>query len=151
MRTIQRDIVGGFIFSKDGKLLLGKSIKGGVYEGSYSVPGGGIEESETKEQALAREMLEETGIDVNRGRIAEISSSTGGHEKTLRGTNERVFVDMVFYNYKIELPQVAIEIIVRAEDDWTSPRWFTPAEISEANIAEPTLKKLQEIGFVVTQ
>jgi hypothetical protein len=25
MRTIQRDIVGGFIFSKDGKVLLGKA------------------------------------------------------------------------------------------------------------------------------
>ncbi len=40
MRTIQREIVGGFIFSKDGKVLLGKNRKGGHYEGSYVVPWG---------------------------------------------------------------------------------------------------------------
>lgn len=148
MRTIQRDIVGGFIFSRDGKLLLGKSIKGGVYEGSYSVPGGGIEENETKLQALAREMLEETGIDVVSGIVTEITSSTGSHEKTLRNTGERVFVEMTFYNYKIDLPQSSTEVAVVAEDDWTSPRWFTPSDIATANIAAPTLKKLLEIGFV---
>ena len=30
MRTIEREIVGGFIFSKDQKVLLGKNRKGGV-------------------------------------------------------------------------------------------------------------------------
>lgn len=44
MRTIHRDIVGGFIFSKDGKVLLGKNRTGGVYEGSYVVPGGGVDD-----------------------------------------------------------------------------------------------------------
>ena len=57
MRTIYRDIVGGFIFSKDAKLLLGKNRKGGVYEGCYLVPGGGVEEGETNEAALEREMM----------------------------------------------------------------------------------------------
>ena len=72
MRTIHRDIVGGFIFSKDNKLLLGKNRKGGVYEGSFVVPGGGIEEGETKEIALQREMKEETGIDTNNASITQI-------------------------------------------------------------------------------
>ena len=148
MRTIQRDIVGGFIFSKDGKVLLGKSIKGGVYEGSYSVPGGGIEDGETKEQALAREILEETGIDITVGVVTEIISSTGGHEKTLRDTGERVFVEMAFNNYKIELPQTASKVVVKVEDDWMSPRWLTPLEIGKVNVAVPTLKILGEIGFI---
>jgi len=148
MRTIRRDIVGGFILSEDSKVLLGQSIKGGVYEGSYSVPGGGIEDGETKEQALAREMLEETGIDITAGSTTELNSSTGAHEKTLRDTGERVFVEMTFYNYKIELPQKASEVIVKAEDDWIDPRWFSPAEIIQVNVAVPTLKKLQEMGFI---
>lgn len=65
MRTIQRDIVGAFIFSSDNKLLLGKSIKGGVYPDYWIVPGGGMEPDETKVEAVKRETLEETGIDIS--------------------------------------------------------------------------------------
>ena len=73
MRTIQRDIVGGFIFSADGKLLLGKNRKGGVYEGLFVVPGGGVDTGETKPQALRREMLEETGIDIATATVTSIN------------------------------------------------------------------------------
>lgn len=52
MRTIRRNIASAFFVSKDKKVLLGKNRKGGIFEGSYAVPGGGIEEGETKEQGL---------------------------------------------------------------------------------------------------
>ena len=73
MRTIHRDIVGGFIFSKDNKVLLGKNRQGGVYEGSYVVPGGGVDEGESQYQALRREMQEETGIDITTGKITQVN------------------------------------------------------------------------------
>ena len=72
MREIERKIVGGFLISADGKILLGQSIKGGVFEDKWVVPGGGMEEGETKEQTLRREMLEEVGIDVADGRILQL-------------------------------------------------------------------------------
>lgn len=148
MRTIQREIVGGFIFSKDGKVLLGKNRKGGHYEGSYVVPGGGIDEGETKEQALRREMLEETGIDVTDGIVTEINESTGANEKTLRDTGERVYVEMTFYDFKVVLSQNADDIVVKAEDDWTSPRWFTAEELSGEAMGPPTSRTLQKIGYL---
>lgn len=52
MRTIYRDIVGGFIFSKDGKILLGQNRKGGVYEGSFVVLGGGCYCKLRREEAV---------------------------------------------------------------------------------------------------
>ncbi|MBX6334015.1 NUDIX domain-containing protein [Candidatus Saccharibacteria bacterium] len=61
MRTIKRDVVGAFIFSSDNKILLGKSRKGGVYHGTWMVPGGGIEEGETMRDAVIREIREEVG------------------------------------------------------------------------------------------
>jgi nucleoside triphosphatase len=149
MRTIERDIVGGFIFSKDLKVLLGKNRKGGVYEGSYVVPGGGVDDGETNEQALRREMLEETGIDVLMGEVTQINISTGEHEKTLRDTGERVFVKMVFYDYHVQLPDNANHIEVTAEDDWAEPRWFTADELLSQNIGAPTRRTLQKIGFLV--
>lgn len=142
MRTIHRDIVGGFIFSKDGKFLLGKNRKGGVYEGSFVVPGGGVDEGETKEIALRREMLEETGIDINEASVKELYQSSGEHEKTLRDTGERVFVKMDFYNYRINLNQNADEVVLQTEDDWYQPRWFDIEELSNINLSEPTRNTL---------
>lgn len=148
MRTIHRNIVGGFIFSKDGKLLLGKNRKGGIYEGSFLPPGGGIDEGETKEIALHREMLEETGIDINKTIIKQLNRSSGEHEKTLRDTGERVFVKMDFYSYRIDLDQNADEVILKTEDDWYQPRWFSIEELKSANLSEPTRNNLVVMNII---
>lgn len=142
MRTIHRNIVGGFIFSKDGKLLLGKNRKGGVYEGSYVVPGGGVDEGETKEAALLREMLEETGIDIRQAVVTPFNQSIGEHEKTLRDTGERVYVKMSFYDYRIDLPLNASEVTVITEDDWHQPEWFAIDELSSINLSTATRNTL---------
>ena len=113
MRTIHRDIVGGFIFSNDGKLLLGKNRKGGVYEGSFVVPGGGVDDGETREAALRREMLEETGIDIQTATIQPFNQSSGEHEKTLHETGERVFVKMKFYGSQPQRCNTQ-----QSRDDW---------------------------------
>jgi nucleoside triphosphatase len=147
MRTIHRDIVGGYIFSKDGKLLLGKNCKGGVYEGQFVVPAGGMEEGETKEMTLHREILEETGIDISVAKIVPFYDSTGEHEKTLRETGERVFVKMNFYDFRIDLNQNTDEVEIKTDDDWSKPRWFEVDELDDPEICEPTRRALIEKGI----
>ena len=132
-------------------MLLGENRKGGVYEGSYVVPGGGVDDGETKEQALAREMLEETGIDISFGEIDKINVSTGQAEKTLRDTGERVLVEMVFHDYRVKLSEDADDVIVKAEDDWCSPRWFAAEELVGEKIGPPTKRTLQKIGFLANK
>ena len=148
MRTIQRDIVGGFIFSADGKMLLGKNRKGGVYEGLFVVPGGGVDDGETKLQALQREMMEETGIDIRQGVTVPINESTGAHEKTLRDIDERVFVKMNFYDYRIDLPQNADDITIHADDDWYMPQWFNIAELNDVPTSQPIRSTLLSAGIL---
>jgi 8-oxo-dGTP pyrophosphatase MutT (NUDIX family) len=148
MRSIHRDIVGGFIFSKDGKILLGKNRKGGVYEGSFVVPGGGVDDGETKEIALHREMLEETGINIAKADVTPLYVSSGGSEKTLRDTNECVFVEMDFYNYRIDLKQNANEVVLKTEDDWNEPRWFEIGELGDTNLSKPTRDTLIATGII---
>ena len=53
--------VGAFIFNPEGRLLLVRSHK---WYDKWVVPGGHVELGETLEQALVREALEETGLDV---------------------------------------------------------------------------------------
>jgi 8-oxo-dGTP pyrophosphatase MutT (NUDIX family) len=148
MRTIYREIVGGYIFSRDGKLLLGKNRKGGAYEGLWVIPGGGIEEGETKKEALRRELLEETGIDIDKAKITPLGPSSGAHEKTLRDTGERVLVEMDFFNYRVDLSGKAGEVTVRAEDDWGDPRWFEVGELESMSLGAPTRATLVAMGML---
>lgn len=148
MRTIQRNIASAFFVSKDGKVLLGKNRKGGVFEGSYVVPGGGIEEGETKEQGLRREMFEETGIDIAGLAVSQVNLFEGSHPKTLRGTDERVMVDMTFNDFRVDLDKKAADVTVVAGDDWSSPRWFTSDELQKEKIADFTAVTLKKMGFL---
>src|SRR5262249_6197136 len=104
MRVIERDIVGAFIFSTDKKLLLGKSYDGGVYKDAWIIPGGGVNPGETKLEALKREVLEETGIDLGDAKINEMNIELNGESnKTLRDTGETVHVLMTFFNFIVHL------------------------------------------------
>ena len=148
MRTVHRDIVGGFIFSKDRRFLLGKNREGGVYEGLFVVPGGGVNDGETKEKALQREISEETGIDINGAKIAPFYTSSGEHEKTLRDTGENVFVKMNFYDYRIDLSQNADEVTIKTDDDWYEPRWFYTSELNDVNLSKPIRNTLIAAGII---
>ncbi len=73
MRTIQRDIAGALLFSNDGRVLIGKNVKGGVYEDLWVAPGG--------------------GIDISDATIESVNlPQTCTAEKTFRDTGERVLV-----------------------------------------------------------
>lgn len=87
MKTIHRDIASALIFSKDSKLLMGmKDPKsGGVYADCWHIPGGGVDEGETQEQALRREMLEEVGIDIANSKVMLVDDQGSGEtEKILQ-------------------------------------------------------------------
>ncbi len=49
---------------KNGRYLLGKRPQGGMLEGLWEFPGGKVEEDETYEEALQRELKEELGVEV---------------------------------------------------------------------------------------
>jgi 8-oxo-dGTP pyrophosphatase MutT (NUDIX family) len=131
MRTIKRDIAGAVIFSNDNHVLLGKNVKGGVYEDLWVIPGGGIDAGETKEQAVVREILEEVGIDItNASKVLLSEVQTGITEKTLRDTGERVIVEMTFYNFKVDIDLPSFEINIKLEDDFGHAEWVPFDRIS---------------------
>ena len=54
----------GVLFLPDGRFLLTSRPPGKVYEGYWEFPGGKLEPNETIAQALARELREELGIEI---------------------------------------------------------------------------------------
>lgn len=65
MAEIYRVAVRGIIFIEDKLLMIESSF------GELKLPGGGIEDGEDDSRALAREVKEETGYDVNMRTISE--------------------------------------------------------------------------------
>ena len=58
------EVAVGVLIRPDGDFLLTSRPPGKVYEGYWEFPGGKIEDGETVEQALRRELLEEIGITI---------------------------------------------------------------------------------------
>jgi 8-oxo-dGTP pyrophosphatase MutT (NUDIX family) len=149
MRIIERDIVGAFIFSSDNKVLLGHNKKGGVYQDQLIVPGGGIETGELKEDALAREVLEETGIDISDAQIVQVNgSSMGESEKILRDSGERVLVKMSFYDFQVTLGHIAADVVLKFEDDYSDARWYESSELTHLPIGPATKLTLEKLKFI---
>lgn len=149
MRIVERDIVGAFILSSDDKILLGHNKKGGVYQDQLIVPGGGIESGESRLDALGREVMEETGINIAGAVVEEIEGhSTGESEKTLRDTGERVLMKMSFYDFKVMLPLLANEVVLKFEDDYSYAEWFSSEELDGRPIGPATKATLEKIKFI---
>ncbi|WP_163367739.1 NUDIX domain-containing protein, partial [Klebsiella aerogenes] len=58
------EVAVGVLLRPDGQFLLTSRPAGKVYAGHWEFPGGKVEAGETVEQALARELREELGIEI---------------------------------------------------------------------------------------
>lgn len=149
MRTIQRKIVGAFVFSNDEHILLGKSIKGGVYQGVWLVPGGGIENDETSLEAIVREAKEEVGIDISIYPTALMDTKgSGTSEKVLRDTGEKVVVEMDFINFRVDIPLPARDIALSLDDDLSEAKWIKFSELKDLDFS-PAVKNVLEVLNII--
>lgn len=143
MKSVNRKIVGAFIFSKDGFILLGKNRPGGVYEGLWTIPGGGVEQGEDNLEALKREILEEVGLDISGAKIEQLESKFGESTATSKDTGEQIIIKMSFSDYGVTLLKLASEVIVVSGDDFSQARWFSLKALDNLNIAAPAKKTLE--------
>lgn len=123
--------------------------KGGVYAGCWLVPGGGIEDGETNLEAIQREILEETGIDITGADIQQVDGvMTGKSNKTLRDSGEKVLVDMKFFNFKVLLPDSSQNIKIIAEDDFIDAQWFPITALPNLPLSPPSIITLKKLGYL---
>ncbi|MGW1935848.1 NUDIX hydrolase [Streptomyces sp. CB03578] len=101
--------VAGAVIREDGRLLAIRRADNGTWE----LPGGVLELTESPEAGVRREVLEETGIEV------EVDELTGVYKNTARG-----IVALVFRCK----PSGGTE---RTSEESTAVSWLTPEEVSE--------------------
>lgn len=114
----------GVMILKDGKMLLGKRHeypqKAGSAlhgEGTWTMPGGKIHFGESFEDAAYREVLEETGIEINRNNLKFVSL-----------TNDSV-EDAHFITIGLLCENFEGEAEVREPDEITEWKWFKLNEL----------------------
>ena len=148
---MERNIVSALIFAKDGKLFQGmkNSQEGGVYWDCWHIPGGGVVEGENKEEALKREVKEETGIDVSGYKIVLVDDAGRGESNKTLKTGENVICKMNFFVYKVEInDKNSDEIKVSLNDDLVKYRWTDPKELSNLKLTPPSVELFKKLGYL---
>ena len=69
------------LINEQGKVLINKRPEGKDYAGYWEFPGGKVEENETPEEAIIRELKEEINIDVSAACLAPLSFTEKNYEK----------------------------------------------------------------------
>jgi 8-oxo-dGTP pyrophosphatase MutT (NUDIX family) len=149
MRRAQRRIVTAYIVSTDGKILLGKKDpnKGGVYPDCLHNPGGGVDVDESDEEALTREVMEETGIDIQFAQKTLIDiKGTGESEKTLK-TGEKIIVEMHFYVYRVDLGKTSDKVELFPHSDLIDLRWYPIESLEQLRLTPPAAKLITHRGL----
>lgn len=123
------------IIEQSGKILLAKRQKDDPLKGKWEFPGGKIEENESPEDCLRRELHEELGIDVIVGEF--FCSSTFAYE--------HIAVELLVY-------RVASFIGDAKAYDHAELAWVAPSDLRNYDMPEadrPIINKLEEDGFLL--
>ena len=119
--------VGALIFRQDEILLVERGRE--PLKGKWSLPGGAVETGERLEDAIAREVREETGLDVVPQQIALV------FERIMRDSDGNAEYHYVLIDYFCEIRGGAL----CAGDDSNCARWFNLDSLDEFSLTEGTL------------
>jgi 8-oxo-dGTP pyrophosphatase MutT (NUDIX family) len=149
MRTIEREIVSALIVSSDNKLFVAKKKSGGVYADCWHIPGGGVEEGEDLVSALKRELLEETGLDIQLSE-AHLVDDLGHGEvvKTLK-SGETVMCKMHFNVFRVDLPFLSDQIMIKLEEvEYSEYCWESLDDLLSLKHTEPSIKLFERLNLI---
>ncbi len=125
--------IKGLIYNKNNELLMLKVASDQKDSNNYDLPGGLLEIDETIENALKREVLEETGLYVEVGSIQKIGETVFSNFEFEKGDVRDV--RLIVLGYKCKLLKDS-EVILSDEHD--SFKWFSQKEITDVNLSRPT-------------
>jgi len=132
-------VVAAAIIEKDGKILLGQKAPGvGPYPDTWHLPGGGVDlEVETCEEAMRREIKEETGLEI-------LSIERDGFDEDYEENKHGEMTHYLFLRFNVE----PVDTNAKAGDDLKELKWFKKEELKDLALTRPLIKHLKEIGII---
>lgn len=137
-----RIIVVGVIQNEAGAVLICKMPTGrGVFPGQWGLPGGGIEEGESAQAALERELQEEVGLSVSE--IQPLFFSDGTYTKKFPDSRQQD-IYMIFLLYACR----AVSGAVRLNDEFELYAWVRREELAGYDLNVETRKTFQRLTWM---
>lgn len=137
-----RVIVGAIIKNKKGEILLCKMADDhGVFPGKWVLPGGGINEGERMDEALHREVWEETGLKLSD--FTPVYFLDDEREKLyLNGRKEKQY--LIYLNFLCSVESNKVKL----NDELVDYVWVKPTRLNEYELCEPTIITFRKMGWL---
>ena len=125
--AVQAIQVVAAVIEHDGRLLACRRAPGISAAGKWEFPGGKVDPDETPEAALAREIGEELGVDIEVGELIHRASTPAGD----------LLIDLACYGATLrgDLPHTST--------DHDELRWLLPEELGDLDWAAPDIPAVQ--------
>lgn len=125
------------VIEEDGKILMGNKVRDmGPYPNTWKLPGGGVEEGESLEDAVRREVKEETNLDT------EGVKKIGVYEDKEPDKNGEM-THYVFDVFKVE-PSGKHAV----SKEFPSLKWVDKKQLANIPLARPSIKLFKEMGYL---
>lgn len=108
----------------------------GPYPNTWRLPGGGVEEGESPEDAIKREVMEETGLEVTK---AEKVGYLEDEEPNKHG-------EMTHYEFNILRVEALGE--EKTSSEFPELRWIDKSELKDTPLARPSIKYFKQLGLL---
>jgi 8-oxo-dGTP diphosphatase len=134
MKKTNPKIVIAAVIERDGCILIGKRKQGKQHSGAWEFPGGTLEEGETPEQCLRRELQEELDITVEVGDLICSSEHSYTPEFTI----------------KLMVYRTTVISGIFSLNDHEEIRWVKPTDLDKYDFPEadrPVVESLVKEGY----
>lgn len=125
------------VVENDGKILMGNKVKDvGPYPNTWRLPGGGVEDGESLEDAVRREVKEETNLDT------QDVKKMGAYEDNEPDKNG----EMTHYIFNVFKVKASGEHV--ASKEFPSLKWIDKKQLANISLARPSIKLFKELGYL---
>ena len=143
---IKKTHIGTYgIIIENNKIVLIKKARGG-YLGKLDLPGGGIEHKETLDEALKREIMEETGLEITNYSLFDITSTNIEWEMEHDKIEDLHHIG-ILYNVNAKLQKLKT---TKDGLDSNGADWYIINNLKKEDLTPFAIYSLEKLGYKIS-